>query len=618
MTRRDIVELPPDLAEKIAAGEVVSRPLSVVKELLENSIDAGAGTITIEIRDGGKSLIRVTDDGAGIPAGQIETAFRRHATSKLRSPEDLDAISTLGFRGEALTSIAAVSRMELVSKARGEKIGSLIRIEGGRTVERKPVGTADGVTAIVRDLFFNTPARLKFLKSERAEGALIADMASRMALAYPSVRMRLINNGSVLFSTSGRGSLMANILTVYGGGVGEGLLPVEASSDGLSVSGYVSPPSKSRSSRRGQSFFVNGRPVSSRAMERAVSEGYRETLFEGRHPIAFLFLSVPPERVDVNVHPAKSEVRLDDEEAVSAFVAAAVRKAIRVKESVASVPEGATYAVRASAPAAQTGGGAAAGEGAAAATGEGALTAAGAVGAGDPAPAEQIDIKNLLSGMRSESEAARRGDRVMETPGEAYAAAGGGFAIGAIEPLTTLFATYIAGVDGDSLYLIDQHAAHERILYEQLLRQYLGREKATQQLIAPLVAEAPFQGTGEWGECLAMLASMGYEAEEFGPKALRVRAIPAFMSVSEAEGVLAGVLEEAPGTAGAGGGAGAERLISAACKRAVKANDRLADAEIRALLAGLERCENPYSCPHGRPIFIRLRRRDIERMFKRA
>ena len=611
--RNEIIELPAELAEKIAAGEVVNRPLSVVKELLENSLDAGAASITIEINNGGKSLIRVTDDGAGIPERQLETAFKRHATSKLRGVEDLGALRTLGFRGEALTSIAAVSRMELISKTRDEKTGAVIRLEGGAVLEKKPAGTADGVTAIVRDLFFNMPARLKFLKSDRAECALITDMASRMALAYPSVRFRFINNGVALFSTPGRGSLMANILTVYGGGIGEGLLPVEASSGGFSVSGYVSHPSKSRSSRRSQVFFINGRAVASRAMERAVAEGYRETLFEGRYPVAVLFLNAPPDRIDVNIHPAKSEVRLDDEDAVTEFVASAIRDAILVKSAIASVPANAGFAAaRPSAPAPDS---LSLTEGAGAEAGGG--QGVPAKDAERPEYTEQLDITNLLSRMRQESEAGVYGNMVMEAPEETPQASKP-FEIGAMEPLVTLFSAYITAADSDSFYFIDQHAAHERILYEQLMRQYRDREKLSQLLLAPLVVETPFYGGGDPRACLDMLASMGYEAEEFGPKALNVRAIPSFMSISEAEDFMRCVIDEAPEAVKTGSAAEVEKVVSSACKKAVKANDHLEKAEIRALLAGLERCENPYYCPHGRPVFIRMRKRDIERLFKRT
>jgi DNA mismatch repair protein MutL len=419
---------------------------------------------------------------------------------------------------------------------------------------------------------------------------------------------------------------MTNILTVYGGGTGEGLLPVEAHSEDFSITGYVSPPSKNRSGRKCQVFFINVRPVTDKAMERGLYEAYRETLFEGRHPIAFLFLQAPPGQLDVNVHPAKSEVRLDDEDAVIKFVAAAVRKAILVKNAIAPPPPGAGTAgapgaVRRglsfpedggrSQGAAETGGG------------SGALTRTDgedperAAGAYDEKTTnfQQVDIINLLSNMRRRETAPA--ELLMEDEEEWPDGVSKPFEISAIEPLTTLFSTYITGVDRDSFYFIDQHAAHERVLYEQFMGQRLNRERPAQPLLAPFVVESPFYGGGDLSECLAMLASLGYEAEEFGPKALYVRAIPAFMSISRAGDFLRAVLDDAQEIMKTGSAADIERVISSACKKAVKANDHLEEAEIRALLASLERCENPYYCPHGRPVFVRMRKRDVERMFKR-
>ncbi|MDR3295809.1 MAG: DNA mismatch repair endonuclease MutL [Clostridiales Family XIII bacterium] len=443
---RKIVELPPQLAEKIAAGEVVNRPLSVVKELMENSLDAGAASIVAEIRNGGKSLIRITDDGCGIPGDQAETAFLRHATSKIACLADLERVQSLGFRGEALTSIAAVSRLELFTKTREEKAGVLLRMEGGRILEKKPLGTADGTTVIVSDLFFNTPARLKFMKADRAESALIIDLASKLALAYPHVRIRMINNDNVLFSTPGRGDLMTNILTIYGKEIGEGLLPLECRADGFSIRGYVSPPAKSRSSRKNQVFFINGRSVGSKTLERALTEAYRETMFEGRYPVAFLFVDVPAERLDVNIHPAKSEVRFDDEAALEAFAAEAVRGVILAKEAIPSAAVKNPFAfVRPGAPGArdeadgawagqdagagQDGAwaGQDAGDGAAGGARAGQRAGAGQDGAGTAGylSGGQVDIIKLLSSKRAEqgTQPPAQADRVMEDAAPVIASA---------------------------------------------------------------------------------------------------------------------------------------------------------------------------------------------------
>ncbi|MDR0424797.1 MAG: DNA mismatch repair endonuclease MutL, partial [Clostridiales Family XIII bacterium] len=690
-----IQELPQDIAEKIAAGEVVTRPLSVVKELIENSLDANSKSIIVEIKDGGKSLIRVTDDGSGIPSEQAETAFRRHATSKIRSAEDLDRINTLGFRGEALTSIAAVSKLELITKTRHEKAGTFLRLEGGALADRKSVGTADGTTVLVSDLFYNTPARLKFMKPDRTESALIIEKVSQIALAYPHVRFRLINNGAILFSTPGNGDLLANILTVYGRDTGGGLLPADSSEGGFALRGYVSPPSKSKSSRKWQIFFINGRSVSSKPLERAVTEGYRETLFEGRRPIVFLFLEVPPDRLDVNIHPAKDEVRFDNEGEIEAFVAASIRKAIRVKEAIplASSPrkpfavipqqgagDAGTPLGEAASPIDGQGGsagnGAPLGEAASlqnvsetaspqysgGRSGENAATASGDAGRpGDPATADsaasglgslaasgatggtngafpagpgetaagtavgfgmasgdQLGIMSLLSAKRIEQE--EKSGIFRDIDGEPYAnpysggtqaapAKGGPVDILAIKPLGTIFMAYIIGMDGNSFFFIDQHAAHERVLYERFLAQSRSSEKLVQQLISPLVIEVPVSAASQSAESLALISGLGYELEPFGTKSFNIRGIPAFLSISESEAFLRILLESLSLKGGEESTAKIERVISNACKKAIKANDRLTETQIRALLAELDKCENPYSCPHGRPVFLRLGKR---------
>ncbi|MDR2771245.1 MAG: DNA mismatch repair endonuclease MutL, partial [Clostridiales Family XIII bacterium] len=333
-----ILELPPQIAEKIAAGEVVTGPASVVKELVENSLDAGARTVTVEIKNGGKFLIRVSDDGAGIPAAEARTAFLRHATSTLRRLADLDRRATFGFRGEALTSIAAVSRLELYTKTAEESAGAMLRIEGGEIVCEKPVGTGDGTTVVVADLFFNTPARLKFMKSDRAEGARVVELLSALALGRADVRVRLIADGAVLFSTPGRGDLRANVLTLYGGAAGSALLSIDAENGDFSLGGCIaSPAAQRRAGRSRRLFFINGRAVRNKLLERALAEGCAETPFAANCPFAILFLRVPQGRLDVNIHPAKSEVRFDDEAALSAFVTEAIRAALRTKESIPTI-----------------------------------------------------------------------------------------------------------------------------------------------------------------------------------------------------------------------------------------------------------------------------------------
>ena len=320
--------LEKHIADKIAAGEVIDRPVSIIKELLENSIDAGADQITVEIRNGGKSYIRVTDNGSGIEAGDMETAFLRHATSKISSVRDLDAIGTLGFRGEALASICAVARVELISKTADAKMGRRVVTEGSEILANEGIGCPEGTTVTVQDLFYNVPARQKFLSSDNGESRRIIDMVSRIALAYGDVRFTLINGKKQVFTTRGKGNIFDAIVSVYGSDTGRDLLPVERTSGDLIVKGFVSAPSASASSRSRQIFCVNGRVISSKVLEKALDEAYKEKLFHGRFPVAFLFLSIPPEKLDVNIHPTKKEIRFDDDFEVHDFLVKAVRQAL--------------------------------------------------------------------------------------------------------------------------------------------------------------------------------------------------------------------------------------------------------------------------------------------------
>ncbi|MGN0713517.1 MAG: DNA mismatch repair endonuclease MutL, partial [Anaerovoracaceae bacterium] len=317
--------LEKHIADKIAAGEVIDRPVSIVKELVENAVDAGASSIVVEIRNGGKSYIRVTDDGCGIPEDQVETAFLRHATSKIHTAGDLDAIGTLGFRGEALASICAVSRTEMVTKCHNSKTGTRVLLHGGEVMVHQQTGCPDGTTMIVTDLFYNTPARLKFLKSDSAESGMIIDFMSQMALAYKAIKFRFINNGTVLFSTAGDGNRFNTIVRVYKNVDPKNLIPVSYTEGKLRLEGYISTPAQTKNSRSSQVFFVNGRVVHSKVMEKGLAEGYRERIFDGRHPVAYLFLETDPADLDVNIHPNKREVRFDHEADIIDFMTRAIR-----------------------------------------------------------------------------------------------------------------------------------------------------------------------------------------------------------------------------------------------------------------------------------------------------
>lgn len=642
--RKKIHELPKQMADKIAAGEVVDRPVSIVKELVENSIDAGASSIAVEIKNGGKTYIRVTDNGCGIASDETELAFKRHATSKLSTVRDLNAISTLGFRGEALASISAVSRVELITKTADVETGTSLRIEGGETSSAEPTGCPQGTTIIVKDLFFNTPARMKFLKKDNTESALIIDFISKMALAYPDIRVRLINNGNTLFATQGRGDMFNTIATIYDPAMAKKLIHFkEGTENGITVNGYISSPDETRANRKNQIFFVNGRYIQSKLLEKCVSDGYREKVFEGRYPVVFLFIKLPPEQTDVNIHPNKKEIRFDDENIIREFVTQAIRGALTVPEAVPEFTfkkekERMDAAVKEKQQ----------------------LSAGRAPGAkndvtGVKTKQQQLDIKNILRQKRAEEEAASYSTGISPSSGS-YAINAGKpaqkpdgpspvqdkrkpdtrtatkqqlfaphtepaprrpFDISAIRPIGSVFAEFILGCDDDSFYMVDQHAAHERVFYEKLTKEFYGQQTASQIMALPIqinVSPAVKNAEDDW---LPFLRGVGFSVEEFGPRAYAVKEIPVYMTAQESERFIKDFCDSLDEPGAFRDKRRADKIITRACKSAVKANDRLDTAEINQLLKDLAQCDNPFSCPHGRPTVIRMKKTEIEALFKR-
>lgn len=598
--------LDKSVADKIAAGEVIERPVSIVKELVENSIDSGADSIVVEIKKGGKSYIRVTDNGSGIPADQAETAFLRHATSKITTAKDLNAIETLGFRGEALASIAAVTHTELVTKTSDSTTGTRILIHGSEVLSNGKTGCPDGTTFIITDLFYNTPARLKFLKSDSAESSLIIDFMSMIALAFPKIRFRLINNGNIVFSSNGKGNLLSAILSVYKIGEYKDLVPVNYSFGENTVTGYISKPSLSRPSRRNQVFFVNGRVVNSKVIEKGVTEGYRERLFEGRHPICFLFIQTNPARLDVNIHPNKKEVRFDNESEIISLISEGIKEALADDSAVIEAKAAPFRNVEYIRP-----------------------------------EATQVDIKNILSSKpsrvaeetaevseaaevlstsRSKPEIQKHEQAKTPEPLEitikepAYKP----FDFDMLRPTGAIFNTYITAVDDKCFYLIDQHAAHERVFYEKLVGEYMAEDKLKQPILTPIIIEADPSVMALMDEWVESLERMGFDISEFGGNSLIIREIPTFMTMSEAEDFLKEYLDGAADGVKKPNTVVINKLITKSCKAAVKAHDHLSMDEISSLLNQLKACRNPFSCPHGRPTFIRFTMYEIEKMFKRV
>ena len=587
------------VADKIAAGEVIERPVSAVKELVENSIDAGAGSIIVEIRGGGKSYIRVTDDGCGISFDEAETAFLRHATSKISGISDLDNIVSLGFRGEALASISAVSRLTMVTRTAEEVSGVKLVLHGGRVVSKERTGCNTGTTVIVEDLFYNTPARRKFMKTDAREASAITELIQQYAVCYAGIRFMMISNGMTQFTTSGDGDTHAVIRSLYPSVARNGLLPVESGH----VSGYVSDPGSTMSTRKGQLFFVNGRLVSSAVIEKGLEEGYQGRVFSG-FPAAVLFIEAEPSDIDVNIHPGKQEIRFLRQDEVKNDIAEAVSKAVMTG---AGVPKGFVNIIE-SAPEKQLN-----------------------VDVPVKEKTEQTSIREFLKNLdrqdtykapeHAEQPVATEPEVVREeaeVPEVSYAPVSvpAPFDFADLAFKGYVFNTYIIMQGKDELYIFDQHAAHERVFYEKFMRGYNNSAHSPQPVLTAFtinVSNDVYSMSGEW---LGDLVRMGYDIEDFGDCTFIVRGIPPYMSVDEAEGFARGYAEAA-GEAGGSNRVVIDKLITRSCKSAVKAHDVLSEHEITGLMSELAKCANPYSCPHGRPTFIRISSYDIERSFRR-
>ena len=604
--------LDKSTADKIAAGEVVERPLSVVKELVENSIDAGAKKIAVEIKNGGKSYIRVTDDGCGIAADECEKAFMRHATSKIINAEDLNSISTLGFRGEALASIAAISRTELLTKTKESKTGSKLIIEGGQIIENTPVGCPDGTTMVIRDLFFNTPARLKFMRADSAESSSVIEFVTDIALAYPDIRIQMINNDKILFATNGRGNRGQTIATLTSSILADKLVPFIYEEEGITVEGYVSGPGESRSSRKNQVFFVNGRVIDSKVIEKGINRAYSDRLFEGRFPICYLFITVSPERMDVNIHPNKRQVRFYDEDAIINTVRKGIITALDSEEAVPTIKEKAKPYNK--------------------------------IENKNDNPKEvrdAVDINSLLSNYEQTKESNKTifEQNTVETPKEKEivetqeqikiavqdeiskpiftVTEPKRFDFSSLQIHGQFFGTYIQLSDEETIYFIDQHAAHERIFFEKLMNQFQSREKHRQPLLIPITFEVSHADKEREDLWLTVLEDMGFSLDEFGPLSYRVSEIPMFMSMSEAEDFLSDFTDGIGTYEDIRDNKTLDKIATRACKAAVKANDYLSKEEIKQLITDLDKCNNPFSCPHGRPTFIKITKSDLEKRFKR-
>ena len=639
--------LDSNTIDKIAAGEVVERPSSVVKELVENAMDAGADAITVEIRDGGCSFIRVTDNGDGIEKDQIRKAFFRHATSKISTAEDLYHIHSLGFRGEALSSIAAVSMVELITKTKDSLTGIHYRLDGGVEKEFSEIGAPEGTTMIARELFFNTPVRKKFLKTPATEGSYVSDLMEHMALSRPDVAFQFMVNGNVRFHTSGNGDLKEIIYRIYGREIAGQLLPFHAQMEGVSIDGFLGSPSVVRSNRNFEFFFVNGRYIRSPLLSKGLEAGYKAWLMQHKFPFALLHLTSDPENIDVNVHPSKMEVRFSDQPGLYAFLEEQVREAMHRREMIPDVkldepaagrkkeqpapkeqkvkeeqtkretqketvvPPMPPVAPRKPVPAADEG------------------RKAGPEKEVSPNPEPAAREKKEKPEAPQPFETARRSRLLQEEEAQYTVSEAKQMelfdgkllseeAAKSYQIIGQVFDTYWLVQYEDRLLIIDQHAAHEKVKYEALVKKLREGQVDSQNLAPPMILNLSAMEAHTLQEYGDYFARMGFEIEDFGGNAVAVRAVPCDLYGHYEKDFLQGILDELEEEPPRGTPAIiAEKLASMACKSAVKGNMRISTKEMEALLDQLLSLENPYHCPHGRPTIITMSKYELEKKFKR-
>ncbi len=663
--------LSQDTINQIAAGEVVERPMAVVKELIENAIDAKASAVTVEIADGGKALIRITDNGSGIAADDIELAFLPHATSKIQNVEDLLAVSSLGFRGEALASIAAVSQLEMVTKTRDALMGTRYRIEGGDKKEIENVGCPDGTTFLVRNLFYNTPARLKFLKTSQTEAGYISGLVERMALSHPDIAFRFINQKQNRLSTSGNGNLKDVIYHIYGREVTSNLIEVQSREVFCTLSGYIGKPVISRGNRGMMNYFINGRYIKSPIIHRAIEEAYAPYSMQHRYPFTVLHIQIDAKYIDVNVHPQKMELRFNNEKEVFQSIYHGISEALRHREFIPDVtfhsekkeekkkaqPHIEPFEVKRQAQM----------------NASGHLTPKDSLKALETLSKDLPDQKGSLekqavsqktpfdeketkerqkSGEDTSSmvqqQTASENPVTLHIPQEhtkSMVAEKAEYNTSRSVPVTNVvqqdlfeegilsakaqkevkiigqvFSTYWVLQYEDKMYMIDQHAAHEKVLYERFMKELEQKKIMTQYMNPPIILSLSMVQQQAVEENLELLESLGYQIENFGGKEYAVNGVPANLPNVGSKDLLIEIIDSM--TAEISGKSRTpqmlkEKIASMSCKAAVKGNNKLPREEVEELLKELMTLENPYHCPHGRPTMISMTKSELEKKFKR-
>ena len=649
--------------DKIAAGEVIERPASIIKELVENAIDAGASAVTVEIKEGGISFIRITDNGCGIPKGEVPLAFLRHSTSKIRSVDDLSTVASLGFRGEALSSIAAIAQVELITKTKDEVTGTRYRIEGGAEKSIEDTGAPDGTTFLVHQIFYNTPARRKFLKTPMTEASHVSELMTRLALSHPEVSIQFINNGQEKLHTSGNGKLKDIIYHVFGRDIANNLLETNERIDGIQVQGFIGKPIISRGNRNYENYFINGRYVKSNIIAKAIEDAYKDFTMQHKYPFTALHFTMDGTDLDVNVHPTKMELRFSNQQGVYNFIYNALKQTLSEPELIPRVelPEAKEVPVKA--------------EKIVERKQEQPMTPV-REERKTPVIEEEKNLDYFMKKMRERVTAYhQQAVEVKPTPAPSviqenvnYEALPASQVAAVKQPvheqrtvakepmpeqavapreeksvvtekqldffeeklltkkaaqeykiIGQLFETYWLVEFHEQLYIIDQHAAHERVLYEKTLRGMKDREFTSQYLSPPIILNLSMQEEEALNTHMDIFTNIGFEIEPFGGDSYAIRAVPDnLFSIAKRE-LFTEMLDQlvdgihsslAPDIV-------AEKVASMSCKAAVKGNSRLSVAEVETLIGELLELENPYHCPHGRPTIIAMTKRELEKKFKR-
>lgn len=597
MSRINILD--SETINKIAAGEVIERPKAVVKELVENSIDSGATAITVDIQDGGKKHIRITDDGCGIEKDDIRLAFQRHCTSKLKDADQLSIVRTLGFRGEALSSIAAIARVELMTKKKDEILGCRYIIEGGKEVLFDEVGVPEGTTVVVKDMFYNTPARREFLKSVNTEASYISDIVEKFALSHPEISFKYYVNGKLKISTSGNGNIKDVVYGIYGKEVANSLNKVSGSFGNFSIDGYITSPLLAKNSRNGEIYFVNGRYVKNFAVNNAVEAGYHGRLMQGKFPLVFLYLDISPDMINVNIHPTKMEVRFNNEQEIANFITDAIRSTLLKTDITPSIKEmdNAKYNYDEKENSIET---------------------------------VVDDVKKYDNFEPFEKGFKYKYEKEIGEKREEYDSVENKveqinfFDIQTEEKLKNIkiigqaFNTYWIFEYDNTMFIMDQHAAHEKVLFEKNLNEYKSKKILSQELAVPITLHLTHLEEQALLDNIQAFKSLGFEIEDYGNRTYIVRTLPYNLyKICKAE-LLISLLDDMINEKSIENNEIIYiKLATMACKAAVKGNNKLAISEVESLVQQLMKLENPYQCPHGRPTVIRMTKKEIEKIFAR-